>query len=180
MIRDGTLPRQRDPRAARSASWQRGSRRRSPTAAGRSSSSARVAGLRDHLRWFDARPLFGKRVLVTRSREQAGELVERLEDLGAEAIEAPTIAHRCRRPTSARSTTACAHAGTYDWIVFTSANGVDAFMRRLLAGRGDVRALDGPRLCAVGPGTAERLARYGLKVDLVPVEFRRRARSSRR
>ena len=130
-----------------------------------------AAGLREHLRWFDARPLFGRRVLVTRSREQAGELVERLEDLGAEAIEAPTV-----RVVPAADFTAldeaCATAGTYDWIVFASANGVDAFMQRLLASPLDVRSLKGPRLCAIGPATAERLARYGVKVDLMPVEYR--------
>jgi len=130
-----------------------------------------AAGLREHLRWFDARPLFGRRVLVTRSREQAGELVERLEDLGAEAIEAPTV-----RVVPAADFTAldeaCATAGTYDWIVFASANGVDAFMQRLLASPLDVRSLKGPRLCAIGPATADRLARYGVKVDLMPVEYR--------
>jgi uroporphyrinogen III methyltransferase/synthase len=130
-----------------------------------------VAGLRDHLRWFDARPLFGKRVLVTRSLEQAGELVERLEDLGAEAIEAPTV--RIAPPADFGPLDhACANASQYDWIVFTSANGAEAFMRHLLAGDGDVRSLQGPRLCAVGPGAAERLARWGLKVDFVPAEFR--------
>jgi uroporphyrinogen III methyltransferase/synthase len=130
-----------------------------------------VAGLRDHLRWFDARPLFGKRVLVTRSREQAGELVEKLEDLGAEAIEAPTV-HIAPPADYGPLERACANASEYDWIVFTSANGAEALMRRLLAGDGDVRSLRGPRLCAVGSGTAERLARWGLKADFVPAEFR--------
>ena len=130
-----------------------------------------VAGLREHLRWFDARPLFGKRVLVTRSREQAGELVERLEELGAEAVEAPSV--RILPPADFGPVDdACAKVGTYDWVVFTSANAVEAFMRRLLAGPGDVRSLRGPRLCAVGPGTAERLGRWGIKVDLKSAEFR--------
>ena len=133
-----------------------------------------VVGLREHLRWFDARPLFGKRVLVTRSREQAGELIDLLEDLGAEAIEAPSI--RIVPPTDlAAVDEACAAAASCDWIVFTSANGVEHFMRRLLAGPLDVRALRGPRLCAIGPATAERLARYGIKVDLMPIEFRAEA-----
>jgi uroporphyrinogen III methyltransferase / synthase len=133
-----------------------------------------VAGLRDHLRWFDARPLFGRRVLVTRSREQAGELVEMLEDLGAETIEAPTI--RIVPPADhAPLDAAVADAGGFDWIVFTSANGVEAFMRRLLAGPGDVRSLKGPRLCAIGPATADRLGSYGIKVDLMPIEYRAEA-----
>jgi uroporphyrinogen III methyltransferase/synthase len=129
-----------------------------------------VAGLREHLRWFDARPLFGRRVIVTRTREQAGDLVQMLEDLGAEAIEAPSI--RVAPPQDEQALEdACASAPTYDWIVFTTANGVDAFMRRLLAGSRDVRHLKGPQLCAVGLSTAERLSRYGIKVDLVPIEY---------
>ena len=91
-----------------------------------------VVGLREHLRWFDDRPLFGRRIVVTRSREQAGELVEMLEERGAEAIQAPTI--RIAPPEDPRALDrACAEAGTYDWIVFTSANAVDYFMERLLA-----------------------------------------------
>ncbi len=133
-----------------------------------------VAALRSHLRWFDARPLFGKRVLVTRSREQAGELVDLLEELGAEAIEAPTV-QLAPVGDSGAFDDACARVGSFDWIVFTSANGVDHFMRRLLAGPGDVRDLKGVRLCTIGPATAERLIRYGIKVDLAPVEYRAEA-----
>ncbi len=133
-----------------------------------------VAGLRAHLRWFDERPLFGRRVLVTRSREQAGDLVERLEALGASPILAPTI--RIEPPDDAEPLArACAEADQFDWIVFTSANGADAFMARLLQGPGDVRALKGVRLCAIGPGTASRLERFGIKVDLVPAEHRAEA-----
>jgi uroporphyrinogen III methyltransferase/synthase len=127
----------------------------------------KVVGLRDHLRWFDARPLFGRRVLVTRSREQSGEIVERLESQGAEAIEAPLI-NIVPPDDFGPLDDACARAGGFDWIVFTSANGATAFMDRLLVGPRDVRALAGARLCAVGPGTASRLTRFGLKVDLVP------------
>lgn len=131
----------------------------------------RVAALREHLRWFDERPLFGKRILVTRSREQAADLVDRLEVLGAEPIEAPTI--RLQPPDDyAPLDEACARASTFDWIVFTSANGVEAFMARLQAGPGDVRALHGVKLCAIGPATADRLGQYGLKVDLTPPEYR--------
>jgi uroporphyrinogen III methyltransferase/synthase len=128
-----------------------------------------VVGLRDHLRWFDARPLFGKRVLVTRSREQAGELLERLEDLGADAIEAPFL-KVAPLLDAAPLDAAIGQAGQYDWIVFTGATSVEHFMRRLQAGPYDVRCLKGPRLCAVGLVTAERLARFGLKVDLKFVE----------
>ncbi|MGE0041779.1 MAG: uroporphyrinogen-III C-methyltransferase [Vicinamibacterales bacterium] len=131
----------------------------------------RTAALREHLRWFDARPLFGKRVLVTRSRDQAAELVELLEAHGAEAIEAPLI--KIVPPEDfGPLDEACARAGQFDWIVFTSANGAVAFMDRLMLGTRDARALADVRLCAVGPGTAARLARYGLKVDLVPEDHR--------
>src|SRR5205085_3196568 len=81
----------------------------------------RVVALREHLRWFDARPLFGKRVLVTRPREQAAELVDRLEAMGAEAIEAPMI--RIAPPDDyGPLDEACKRAGTFDWIVFSSGN----------------------------------------------------------
>jgi uroporphyrinogen III methyltransferase/synthase len=129
----------------------------------------KVAGLREHLRWFDERPLFGKRIVVTRSREQAADLVERLEELGAQAVEAAAVRIEPLADTTALDE-ACANAHTYDWIAFTSQNTVEHFMRRLMAGPGDVRSLKGPRICAVGPATAERLARYLLKVDVIPAE----------
>jgi uroporphyrinogen III methyltransferase/synthase len=133
----------------------------------------RVAGLREHLRWFDDRPLFGRRIVVTRSREQAGELVEMLEERGAEAIQAPTI--RIAPPEDmAALDRACADAGAYNWIIFTSANAVEAFMQRLLA-NSDVRELKGVQLCAIGPSTAQRLTRYGVRVDLMPEEARSEA-----
>lgn len=131
----------------------------------------RVANLREHLRWFDSRPLFGRRILVTRPREQAGDLVHRLEEMGAEAIEAPMI--RIEPPGDyAPLDDACARVGQFDWIVFASVNAVDAFIQRLLSGPRDLRALRDARLCGVGPATADRLARYGLKMDLVPAEHR--------
>jgi uroporphyrinogen III methyltransferase/synthase len=132
-----------------------------------------TVGLREHIRWYDDRPMFGRRIVVTRAREQAGELVEMLEERGAEAILAPTI--RIAEPEDpAALDRACEEASTYDWIVFTSANGVDAFMHRLLA-VGDVRELKGVHLCTIGPSTAERLARYGIRVDLTPDEYRAEA-----
>jgi uroporphyrinogen III methyltransferase/synthase len=131
----------------------------------------RVVGFRSHLRWFDARPLFGKRVLVTRPREQAAEMVDRLSLLGAETIEAPMI--RIVPPQDPGPLQRAAdNVEEFDWIVFTSANSVESFLTALLDGTRDVRALRGPRLCAVGTGTAERLGRYGIKADLIPDEFR--------
>jgi len=133
----------------------------------------RVAGLREHLRWFDDRPLFGRRIVVTRSREQAAELVEMLEERGAEAIQAPTI--RIAPPDDPELLDqACREAGTYDWIVLTSVNGVDHFMRRLLE-VSDIRELKGVRICTIGSSTAERLSRYGIRVDLMPDEYRAEA-----
>ncbi|HXH07909.1 MAG TPA: uroporphyrinogen-III C-methyltransferase [Vicinamibacterales bacterium] len=133
-----------------------------------------VVALRDHLRWFDERPLFGRRIVVTRAREQARELSDLLEDLGAEAIEVPVIRVAPLERVEALDQ-AVAEAGRYDWIVFTSVNGVEAFMQRLLAGPGDVRALGRARLCAIGPATAARIARFGLKVALTPTEYRAEA-----
>jgi uroporphyrinogen III methyltransferase/synthase len=129
-----------------------------------------VVGLRSHLRWFDNRPLSGRRIVVTRSREQATELIDMLEERGAEAIPAHAI-----RITAAEDPApledACRNAGSFDWIVFASANAVDYFMRCLLTS-GDVRDLHGVRLCTVGPSTASRLQRFGIRVDLTPAEFR--------
>jgi uroporphyrinogen III methyltransferase/synthase len=134
----------------------------------------RVAALRQHLRWFDERPLFGKKVVVTRSREQAGELVEQLESLGAETIGAPMI--RIVPPDDyGPLDRAVAEAGTYDGIVFTSTNGVEAFMRRLKAGDSDVRELKGVELVAIGPATSDHLAFHGVKADLSPDESRAEA-----
>jgi uroporphyrinogen III methyltransferase/synthase len=136
--------------------------------------AGRVAGLREHLRWWDARPLFGRRVLVTRPRDQAAELVDRLTALGADAIEAPMI--RIVPPDDPEPLRqAAARARAFDWIVFTSANAVEAFMGALMSDGRDIRALAGPKLCASGPGTAERFARHGVTVDLVPEEFRAEA-----
>ena len=134
----------------------------------------RVTGLREQLRWFDDRPLFGKRIVVTRPREQSAELVEALEQLGASVIEAPTI--RIVPPEDfGPLDEACATVGQYDWVVFTSANGVDYFFQRLALSPVDTRALSGVKLCAIGPGTADRLTRHCLKVDLVPPEYRAEA-----
>lgn len=114
-----------------------------------------------------ARPLAGKRVLVTRPRAQAPELAASLAALGAEAVTAPAI--RIVPPDDARPlAAACAAAASFDWIVFTSANGVDAFAQRLAAGGGGAPALAlaGVRICAIGPATGGRAAAHGLRVDL--------------
>ncbi|MBM3673472.1 MAG: uroporphyrinogen-III C-methyltransferase [Actinobacteria bacterium] len=122
-----------------------------------------VAGL--DLAWFEARPLFGRTVVVTRAREQASALRSRLEELGAAVIELPTIAIEpidFELPPLDR----------YAWLVFTSPNGVDAFFTRGLAARGlDARALGHLRIAAIGPGTAAALTERGLRADVVPERF---------
>ena len=134
----------------------------------------RVTALREHLQWFDTRPLFGKRILVTRPRDQSADLVDRLEAMGAEAVEAPMI--RILPPEEyGPLDAACRSVASFDAIVFASGHAVDAFMERLLANGVDLRELKGVMLCAVGQATGERLARYGLNVDLTPSEFRAEA-----
>jgi uroporphyrinogen III methyltransferase/synthase len=119
-----------------------------------------VAGL--DLSWFETRPLFGRTVVVTRAREQASALARRLEDLGASAIELPSIAIEplaLDRP----------QLSGYAWIVFTSVNGVDGFFARGLHAHDlDARALAGCQIAAIGPGTAAALRRYGVRADLIP------------
>lgn len=129
-----------------------------------------VAGLRGRLRWFEDRPLFGQRVLVTRTREQAGALSARLRALGAEPVELPTI--RIAPPDDpAPLDAAIAGLPGTDWIVFTSANGVDRFWERLRAAGLDARALHGACLAAIGPATRAALEAHGLQADYVPEEY---------
>ena len=129
-----------------------------------------VVRLRERLNWFEARPLFGKRILVTRAKEQAAELSNLLMARGAEPIECPMI--QIQPPESwAELDAAVSNLSRYQWLVFTSVNGVRPFMERLRLQALDARALAGLRLCCIGPRTAEELIRYGLRPDLVPDEF---------
>lgn len=130
-----------------------------------------VAALRERLAWFDTKPLFGKRILVTRAREQASTLTAALEELGASCLEAPVI--RLVPPSdTSRLDQAIRDLGTYDWVIFTSANGVRFFWQRLRQLGRDARAFARARLAAIGSGTAAALADCGLTADLVPGEFR--------
>lgn len=131
-----------------------------------------VVGLRQTLRWFDTRPLFGQRVLVTRSRQQASALVRALEAAGAEAIEVPAIAVTARVDETLLA--AALHRlrdAAYAWVVFTSANGVAFFFEQLKEAGLDARALGPAKVAAIGPGTAEALAAHGIRADLVPERF---------
>ena len=130
-----------------------------------------VVRLRDRLNWFERLPLFGKKILVTRSREQASDLSQRLRELGAVPIEFPTI--EVIPPESWADADHCVEGiASYDWIIFSSANGVKFFVERLLALGRDVRDLKGPRVCAIGPKTAEALEALRVRVDFVPREYR--------
>lgn len=133
-----------------------------------------VVGLRKELNWFETRPLFGRRIVVTRAREQASDFKAILEDLGAECIEFPTIAIQ-PPPSWEPLDAALRRLSTYDWAIFTSVNGVRFFMERLCATGLDVRELKGVKLAAIGPKTAEALTCMGLRIDLVPAEYRAEA-----
>jgi uroporphyrinogen III methyltransferase/synthase len=130
-----------------------------------------VIELREKLNWFEHLPLFGKKILVTRAREQASDLSERVRDLGGIPIEFPTI--EVIPPESWADADHCAaQMAVYDWVIFTSANGVKFFLERIFALGHDIRDLKGPRICAIGPKTAEALDALKVKVDLVPSEYR--------
>jgi uroporphyrinogen III methyltransferase/synthase len=130
-----------------------------------------VVALRSRLAWFERRPLFGKRILVTRPRHQMGELVQRLVQLGAVPLVLPVVA--IREPSDWTAVDrALARLADYQWLVFTSANGVRALVRRLRQTGRDLRSLGSLRLAAIGPGTAEALREHYLEPDLVPPEFR--------
>lgn len=127
-----------------------------------------VVNLRERLQWFEKRPLLGKRILVTRAREQASELARRLAELGAEPIEFPTIRIA---PLDDYAQLDAALAQKYDWVIFTSVNGVRFVWERLTALGRDARAFAETRLAAIGSATAEELARHGLRADFVPREY---------
>jgi uroporphyrinogen III methyltransferase / synthase len=130
-----------------------------------------VVTLREHLRWYDASPLFGKRVLVPRTEEGSERLVRLLRDRGAEAIAVPTL--RILPPLDAEPLArAAAHADHYDYVVFTSGNAVEAFWRALAAQGRDARALARAKVAAVGPKTAEALATRGVRADITATSSR--------
>ncbi|MBW2192355.1 MAG: uroporphyrinogen-III C-methyltransferase [Deltaproteobacteria bacterium] len=130
-----------------------------------------VVSLREKLQWFETLPLMGKKIVVTRAREQASDLVERLSDLGASCLECPTI--KVVPPDDVNPLdTAIDNVSGYDWLIFTSVNGVNFFFSRLFAKDLDVRALRGLRTAVIGPATEKRLFDFGLKSDIVPESYR--------
>ncbi|MEK7689214.1 MAG: uroporphyrinogen-III C-methyltransferase, partial [Deltaproteobacteria bacterium] len=151
-----------------------------------------VVSLRDKLRWFDKRPLFGKRVVITRAREQASDFADLLKENGADVIEFPTIEivppkkwddvdkaikklstphpHLSRKGRG-KEAVGC----YYDWAIFTSVNGVKYFVERLKKQGKDIRELKGIKICAIGPATAKAIEDLGIKVDFLPKEYRAEA-----
>lgn len=129
-----------------------------------------VVGLRDTLCWFDNRPLFGRRILVTRAADQAAPMIAALREHGADPVACPTIG--IVPPASyAELDGEIARLGHSDYLILTSANAVAAFFARLQASGSDCRALAGVTLVAVGPKTAEMLATYGVRADLMPASY---------
>lgn len=122
---------------------------------------------RESINWFENRPLFGKRVVVTRTRHQIGTVSRLLNELGADVIELPTI--RIAEPQDNMSFGELVQdCHTYDWIVFSSPNGVDAFFRMFYKLYDDARSIGGARIAVIGPGTAARIKEHHLAVDLMP------------
>jgi uroporphyrinogen III methyltransferase/synthase len=130
-----------------------------------------VVALRDQLQWFDNRPLSGRKIIVTRTAEQAGEFSNMLTVLGATVFECPTI--KIVEPDSWQELdSAILKLSSIDWVVFTSANAVRFFFERLATLGFDSRSFDSCKVCAVGPKTAEAVKLYGIRPDLIPTEYK--------
>jgi uroporphyrinogen III methyltransferase/synthase len=129
-----------------------------------------VVTLREKLNWFEKLPLFGQRIVVTRRPEQAGSFAQRLTALGAEVLQVPTI--KLAEPTDRMPIVdALLEINSYEWLIFTSANGVHAFFDLFFKRFQDLRDIGGARIAAVGPKTAEALRALHLQVDLQPEEY---------
>ena len=126
--------------------------------------------LREALQWFESRPLFGKRILNTRPKARAHDLTGPLSELGAEVLEVPTIRIEPLRD-AAPLRSAIESLSRFDWVVFTSAEGVSGFFEVLSSMERDARALAGIRICVIGPGTGRRLQDFGIRPDLMPERF---------
>ena len=130
-----------------------------------------VVKLRDSLSWFETKPLFGKTFVVTRARAQASALTEKLEMEGAKVMEVPAI--KITDPDDfAPLDAAQKNLASYDWVIFTSANGVDLFFDRLLQNGKDARAFAHNKIAAIGTATADMLTAYGLTADLIPASYK--------
>jgi uroporphyrinogen III methyltransferase/synthase len=133
-----------------------------------------VVQLRDRMKWFDNRPLLGKRIVVTRARAQASDLIRHLSELGADCLEHPTIT--IEPPADwAPLDQALDRIAEYDWLIFTSVNGVRFFFERLFGRGRDVRALGRIGTAVIGPATAAKLFEFGLTSDIVPESYQAEA-----
>jgi uroporphyrinogen III methyltransferase / synthase len=129
-----------------------------------------VVTLRDELNWFEHRPLSGRRIVITRRMEQAGSLAARLTELGADVLEVPTI--KLGEPLERMALVdALLEINSYEWLIFTSVNGVTSFFTLFFKRFQDLREIGGARIAAVGPATAAKLREYHLQVDLTPEEY---------
>lgn len=129
-----------------------------------------VVRLREQLNWFEKRPLFGMRIVVTRGRDNAADFAQKLADFGAEVLEIPAI-KQIPPENKQDLVDAMLSLNSYDWLIFTSANGVTAFFDLFFKNFQDLRDLGGAKIAAVGPATAARLREMRLQVDVVPDAF---------
>ncbi|HEY1852441.1 MAG TPA: uroporphyrinogen-III synthase, partial [Candidatus Binataceae bacterium] len=132
------------------------------------------AALGRDLNWFEAMPLFGRRIVITRAADDATDFAERIRALGGEAIEFPTIA---TAPPSSYEILdrAIADIGSFDWVIFTSANGVEQFIDRMRTNGRDLREMQRASIAAIGPITADHVRRYAMTVAAMPSEYRAEA-----
>ena len=131
-----------------------------------------VVKLREEMRWFDNRPLFGKRIIITRSRTQASRLANALEERSACCIEIPTISIEAPSDDYAGMDDGIEHLDEYNWLIFTSQNGVNYFFNRLFEKGKDLRSVGHLKLAVIGPATAKELKKYGLNTDCVPKQYK--------
>jgi uroporphyrinogen III methyltransferase/synthase len=129
-----------------------------------------VSTLHDRLGWFERKPLFGKRILVTRSRAQSGRMAQKISEYGGDPIPFPTIS--IEKPEDMSPLDDCIRRiSAFDWIIFTSVNGVEHFFERFFQLQADIRDMAGPRIGAIGPVTAAAIRKRGIKVDLLAKEY---------
>ena len=129
-----------------------------------------VVALRDKLRWFDSQPLFGKKIVVTRTRSQSSKLSKLLSSLGAKAIEFPTIEIKKMEDMSGLRNS-ISNIEKYNWIIFTSQNAINIFFEELFASGKDSRALGNAKIAVIGRASGDELKQYGLVPDIIPEKF---------
>lgn len=130
-----------------------------------------VVNLRENLKWFDTKILFGKKIVVTRTRQQASKLSMQLENLGAEVLEFPSIKIAAPSDNFKSLDAAISDIKNFAWIIFTSANGVENFFERLRTFKLDARALSHSKIAVIGSATAEKLSNFGIIADIIPEKF---------